>query len=302
MRKAVIDVGTNSVRLLIAKRLEDSTYSPVLYRVEITRLGEGIGQERALKPGAVSRTINVIKNYLQDTKKCRVEKAYIMATSAVREASNGECFVSMVKEKTGLSLKVLSGIEEAELSYLGVTKTLPESGKHPLVFDLGGGSTEFIWKEEKKVFSESYKIGVVRLTETYISYDPPRQDELKNIEKYIRNILREMNNDKINKQDKLIGVGGTITSLAAISQGLTVYDQEKVHGYVLTRENLEKLWNRLLLLKEPERRKLPGLQPQRADVIIAGTVAIKTIMDLFNYIDVTVSEGDLLMGGMHCFS
>ncbi len=302
LKKAIIDVGTNSLRLLIAKILDNSTCSPLFYRVEITRLGEGMGQEGKLSSKAIKRTIGVIQSYLRDIEEWGGEKVFITATSAVREAVNGEYFVSRVKEETGLYIKVLSGTEEAELSYLGVIKTLPENGENPLVFDLGGGSTEFIWRKGNEIFSESYKVGVVRLTEKYISSDPPRQEELFQMEEHIKKTLKEMSRDKVNEQDKLVGVGGTITSLAAMNQELKVYQQEKVHGYVLSRENLAKQLNRLLLIKEPERKKLPGLQPQRADVIIAGTAAIITIMDLFNYREVTASEGDLLIGAMYYFS
>ncbi|PKM83642.1 MAG: Ppx/GppA family phosphatase, partial [Firmicutes bacterium HGW-Firmicutes-13] len=289
-KAAVIDVGTNSVRLLIAEKSSAGTYITLRYEVAITRLGEGIGREKILRPKAVERTLDVVKHYQEQANKLGAELVAVMGTSAVREAANKDTFINRVREDTNFELKVLSGSEEAELSCLGVLKSLPglrEEGF--LIFDLGGGSTEFIWQTGGQVYLESLEMGVVRLTEIFISSDPPDPGEIKNMERHTRALLSGLT-EKTAHLRKLIGVGGTVTSLAAVKQGLKEYNPEKVHGFTLTVEDIDLLFNSLMSLREAERKKLPGLQPQRADVIIAGTVIIKTIMNMFKFKEVTASE------------
>lgn len=302
MKKAVIDVGTNSVRMLMGQLKGNGIFEPVNYRVEITRLGEGMGRENKLTGEGVKRTLKVIKDYLREIKGQGADKIWITATSAVREAENRDSFISRVKEDTGLELKVLSGEEEAELSYYGVIKSLPGIQGSPLVFDLGGGSTEFIWKEKGEVICRSCKIGVVRLTEAFFQEDPPASQEVERAKRHAVEILQEMKEGLEVKGEKLIGVGGTITSLAAVRQELEEYDPDRVHGFVLRREEMELLLKRFISLEERDRRKIPGLQPQRADVIIAGTVALMAIMDTFQFKEVTVSEGDILLGILYSFN
>lgn len=301
MKKAVIDIGTNSVRMLVGD-FKGDRFEPINYRVEITRLGEGIGRERKLASKAVKRTLKIIRAYLREIKDRGVDNLWITATSAVREADNKEFFISLVKEETGQELKVLSEDEEAKLSYGGVIKSLPGLQEEPLVFDLGGGSTEFIWKEKGEVTCRSCKIGVVRLTEAFLHSDPPSLKELERLTNHTVEILKNLEKEVEIKGEKLVGVGGTITSLAAVRQELQEYDPDRIHGFVLKREEMEMLLKKFISIEEKDRKEIYGLQPQRADVIIAGTLAIMAIMDNFQFKEVTVSEGDILLGILNSFN
>lgn len=218
---AVIDLGTNSVRLLIAEKTSPDIYLPRYSRVEITRLGEGTAQGGELRREAVERTLDAVKNYLIDIKEYKAELTAVMGTSAVRESRNKERLISRLKKEMGIELKVLSGIEEAELSYLGVVKSLPGT-ESPLVFDLGGGSTELIWRQGDRLIFKSLKLGVVRMTEAFISMDPPGKNELKEIERFAREYLNPLKEEMQGQCKQLIGVGGTITSLASVKQGLKI--------------------------------------------------------------------------------
>jgi len=301
MHFAVMDLGTNSVRLLIAEKTSPGIYLPRYSRVEITRLGEGTAQGGELRLEAVERTVEAVKSYLIDTNEYRANITAVMGTSAVRESINKEILISRLKKETGIELKVLSGTEEAELSYLGVVKSLPKI-ENPLVFDLGGGSTELVWRQEDRLTLKSIKVGVVRLTEAFISLDPPDIKEIRAIEQYTLERLNPLKNQIQGRFKQLIGVGGSITSLASVKQGLRIYDSQRVHGFTLSREDVAQLLGRLAFLKEGDRKKIPGLQPQRADVIVAGTVIILTLMKNFHFDRVTVSEGDLLLGALYKFN
>ena len=301
MHFAVMDLGTNSLRLLIAEKTSPGIYLPRHSRVEITRLGEGTAQGGELSLEAVERTVEAVKSYLMDIKEYHAHITAVMGTSAVRESKNNEILISRLKKETGIELKVLSGTEEAELSYLGVVKSLPKI-ENPLVFDLGGGSTELIWRQEGWLTLKSIKVGVVRLTEACIFLDPPDKKEIQAIEQYTLEHLNPLKNQIQGKLKQLIGVGGSITSLASVKQGLRIYDPQRVHGFTLSREDIAQLLGRLAFLKEGHRKKIPGLQPQRADVIVAGTVIILTLMKNFHFDQVTVSEGDLLLGALYKFN
>ena len=298
---AVMDLGTNSVRLLIAKKNSSNVYLPCHSRVEITRLGEDTARDRRLKQEAVERTLEVMKSYLLDIKEYRAEITAVLGTSAVRESRNKECLISRLKNEVDIDLKVLSGKEEADLSYLGVVKSLREI-ENPLVFDLGGGSTELVWYQGGYLYLESLKLGVVRLTEACIFTDPPALQDVNAVQQYVRKTLTPLKSRLKGKFKELVGAGGTITSLAAVKQGLEIYDSRRVHGFVLSREEVRDLLTCLSSLKEEDRKKIPGLQPQRADVIAAGTAIVLTLMEELDFHRVTVSEGDLLLGALYKFN
>lgn len=299
--KAVVDIGTNSVRLLIAEKFSASTYKILCYKAKITRLGEGIGSEKILRPKAVERTLDAVVNYHKEVGRWGAELISIIGTSAVRDAANKDSFIEKIRENTGFEMKVLSGSEEARLSYLGVVKSLPGLDEEGLlIFDLGGGSTEFIWQAEDKIHLESFDLGAVRLTEIFITTDPPSPGELKEMEKHIRFFLSSFKK-KTGKVKKLIGAGGTIASLVTVKQELKKFNPQKVHGYTLKREEVNLLLKKLVSLEVTERKNLPGLHPQRADVIIAGTAVVKNIMETYKLTEVTASQGDLLLGALHYF-
>ncbi|UNC90713.1 Ppx/GppA phosphatase family protein [Candidatus Contubernalis alkaliaceticus] len=298
---AVMDLGTNSVRLLIARKAPQGNYIPCYCSNEITRLGEGTAKQGELKGEAVERTLEIVNNYLQVIKEHQANLTVVMATSAVREARNREILIDRLKKETGVNLTVLSGVQEAELSYLGVINTIVPTEK-PLIFDLGGGSTELIWQQGEQLKFKSLKLGVVRLTEAFIASDPPGVEEVRKVEQYTRNLIYPVKAEMKEEFKQLIGVGGTITSLASIKQELKVYDSTKVHGFILTVKEISDILTRLCSVKEEDRQKFIGLQPQRADVIVAGTAIILAFMKQLHFHQVMVSEGDLLLGALHKFN
>ncbi|HAU32571.1 MAG: Ppx/GppA phosphatase [Desulfotomaculum sp. 46_296] len=286
MRVAVIDVGTNSTRLLIAEVNRQKEVKPLHTDLVTTRLGKGIGTAK-LMPSAIGNTVTVIDDYLKRTPGWQVEKVVIAATSAVRNAVNREDFLRTVFKRTGLEVKVLSGAEEALLSYQGALSGLHTGfdSQNAVVMDLGGGSTEFTWKTPGGLSCRSVEVGVVRATEGNFT-----DAEILSL---LVSPLQEIR--KISPVD-LIGVGGTVTTIAAISLSLRVYNPELVHGFDLSAGQVEKTLSLLTALPLEKRRCLPGLQPERADIIIAGVRIVKQILLYLELPRLKVSEADLMYG------
>jgi len=282
LRVAAIDVGTNSTRLLVADVTAYSIES-VLTAMETTRLGQGINKGYLAKE-AMERTLAVIQNFVSKSFKAGAKKTVIAATSAVRDAANRDEFTTGVRLVAGREMRVLSGLEEAKLSYLGVTAAFGDV-RDAVVVDIGGGSTEFTWRRNGKPYFISVNVGAVRMTEgKWI------QSQVVNT---IGNVFREVKSDC---PGEVIGVGGTVTALAAMAQELICYDSKKVHGYRLTIEIIVKLLHKLNQLSLEERKKLPGLQPQRADIIPAGTMILSIILQGLSKDSLLVSEADILYG------
>lgn len=284
MRTAVIDIGTNSVRMLIAE--ENHGEIEVIGTGLITsRLGEGIGTQEFLRDQAVERTIEALEEFKKIIGENSVSRVISAATSAVRDAANRDTFLMEVKKRIGWDVRVLSGTEEAEMSYLGAVRGLKKAGINPVVIDIGGGSTEFIWTGERGPEYVSVNIGAVRMTER--GYTLPD----------IREMLGEViGSTKLKEFGGLIGVGGTATTLAAINQEMTVYDREKIHGYYLPGKDIKKILRELEGMSPEQRKKVPGLQPQRADIIVAGTRILTAVIEGLKIDGITVSETDLMYG------
>jgi exopolyphosphatase/guanosine-5'-triphosphate,3'-diphosphate pyrophosphatase len=282
MRYAAIDVGSNSCRLLIAD-INKRQLQPVCRELRSTRLGEGVNASKKINLAAMERTRDCLKDYVDSTRRLGVTDFRMVATSAMRDALNREEFVDLVKESCGCTLEVISGEEEARLSYLGVKGglTLPS----PLVVDLGGGSCEFRIEDGKALFSLSLPLGAVRATEARLSMVDA---------KTILSPL-EKNSDKL-KGYPLVFVGGTATTLVAMKLSMEIYDPQQVHGQVLSREEVADLYNMLELMPLNVRRRLPGLQPERADIIPAGAMIVLLIMDILKRQQITISESDILDG------
>lgn len=289
LRAAVIDVGANSVRLLVADIKGKEKIIPLYRDLRTTRLGESWKEIFILRPEARERTTAVLKDFKQIAFAYGAEKILTVATSAVREAHNKEEFLKEVKERTGLEIKVLSGEEEAFLSYTGVQKGLGgfrQVGLPLVVVDVGGGSTEFTYLfPGGKVYTRSYPVGAVRGTEEEIT----TQEVLS---------LFGPTCEEIKKQRpfQLVGVGGTVTTLVAVKKGLVPYNPEKVHGARLTKGEIREIKNYLEGLSLPERRKVPGLQPERAEIILAGILILEAVLEGLAEEEITVSESDLLEG------
>jgi exopolyphosphatase / guanosine-5'-triphosphate,3'-diphosphate pyrophosphatase len=282
MRVGVVDLGTNSTRLLAAD-VDGERVQEIERRTEITRLGEGVDERRKLLPLPIARVRNVLSDYRRELERLGAERVLTIATSAVRDAENGEAFLGEIEWSYGFTTRLLTGDEEAALTLRGVTggRQLDEG---TLVLDVGGGSTELITTAERT----SLDVGSVRLTERHLHSDPPTRDELEAAAADVRELLPRL------EPTGAIGVAGTITTLAALELG--GYDPERVHGFRLEREAVERQLERLASLPLAERRALPGLEPERAPVIVGGAVIVREVLDRYGLDGLEVSERDLLHG------
>lgn len=283
-RVAVIDIGTNSTRLLVAGVTGRGEVVPLHSDLKTTRLGQGIGG-RMLLPEAVSRTVGAIMDMQSQAREKSASLVVAAATSAVRDAGNRDWFLEEVYRKTGIGVRVLGGQEEAFLSYLGVAAGLGEDPASAVIVDIGGGSTEFTWCRDGRVFCRSVNAGAVRMTEG--GHDD------REIYEIIRETLEEARQDG---PQKLIGVGGTVTTLAAMDMALEVYDRNLVHGYILSGEAVRRLLEDLVRAGPGGRKRIPGLQPARADIIIAGVRILLEVMKGLGFDRIRVSEADLMYG------
>ena len=282
-RVAAVDLGTNSTRLLVAD-VEAGRLEEVERRLAITRLGEGVDERGRLLPVPVARVRNVLSEFRREAESLGVERVLAVATSAVRDAENGEAFLGEVEWSYGFATRLLDGGEEAALAFRGVSveRVLPAG---TLVLDVGGGSTELSVDGRDAV---SLDVGSVRLTERFLVSDPPAAEELETAATYVRSLLPAL------RPTGAIGVAGTITSLAALELG--AYDPELVHGFVLTRRSVEAQLQRLAALPVEERRELPGLEPGRAPVIVSGALIVREVLRAYDLDELEVSEHDLLDG------
>ena len=299
-----MDIGTNSVRLLVAdieRRDEGFSLSTLHRLMSITRLGEGVDEEGRLRPSAVERTLDVLRDYRRLMDEEGVEDLQVAATSAVREAGNAGLFRRRVEEITGKEPRVLSGEEEARLSFLGATYDLgglrPRSGP-VLVADIGGGSTEVILgegEEIREVFSVD--VGCVRMSERFLRSDPPTHEERERMERFLEKALSPVV-EKVKGYGPalMIGLAGTVTTLSGIKLGLPAYDGEAIHHSWLTSREVEGLYERLLALPVEERRRFMRLEPGRADVIAGGTAVLLALLRGLGQERLLVSEKDILDG------
>lgn len=271
-RVAAIDVGTNSVLLLVAERREDGVCA-VEERAEITRLGKDVDDRGHLRPDAIERTVAVLREYAARARELGADRIAAVATSAARDAGNGEDFLTAATEALGARPDIVSGRREADLTFRGALMGLEPEGP-VAVFDVGGGSTELIVQVGPISDAASLDIGAVRLTERFIKHDPPRAEELSALRAFVANALVEGPNLR---GRPLVGVAGTVTTLAAISHELEPYRPGALHGTVLASETVTELVARLASMPLEERRAIPGLAPKRADVIIAGAIIVEQV-------------------------
>lgn len=281
---AAVDIGTNSTRLLIG-RVEAGVIVAEHFGLHSTRLGEGMGGQARLGGPAMARTLTALREYRQLADKYQLQGWRVVATSAVRDADNGIAFAQMVEREIGWTVEIISGQEEAALSYLGAVKALGNAAR-PVVVDIGGGSTEFTWTDAQGCLnSRSVNLGAVRLTES-----KPAAAELMH---RLAPVLDELKDEPI---DCLVGVGGTATTLAAMEQRLATYDPNQVQGFYLARETVTRWLNALSTMNLAERRQLPGLQPARADIIVAGVEILSAVLHGLNQNGLIVSDSDILQG------
>jgi exopolyphosphatase/guanosine-5'-triphosphate,3'-diphosphate pyrophosphatase len=299
-RYATIDIGTNSVLLLVAERGPDQKFKAVLERAEITRLGRGVDATRRLSAEGQEDTLKVLEAFAREAKAAGAQELAVTATSAARDAQNGAEFLAAAKARAGLDVEIISGDQEAQLSYASAWADFGSAGQHkPLVvIDIGGGSTELIYGDEsaagKVGFRQSFDVGSVRLTERLIKADPPSAEEQKAVRAHLRETFATLPRPPLGF--RLVGVAGTVTTLFALQHKLTTYDPAKVHGGTLTITQLDALAKRLCSLPLEKRRKLPGLQPKRADVICAGAFILLCALERLASLQCWVSDRGLRWG------
>jgi len=305
VRVAVVDIGSNSTRLLIAHVDPASgAVAEVLRRSEVTRLGEGLDASGSLAEHAIERVMHTLADYRRAIDSDGVSAKVALLTAAVREAGNGEAFAARVRDEFQLDTRVLSGEDEARLTFLGATAD--QRGDEPalahqptLVIDIGGGSTEFVIGRGRVAgFHTSLPVGVVRMSERHIHSDPPEPQELDRLAQDVRASFQEgLPAQERALVRRAIAVAGTATSAAAIDQRLEPYDPARVHGYELALEAVDRMLARVAAMSEAERRSLAGLHPDRAPTIVAGLIILGEALRAFQLDAVTVSEHDILYGG-----
>jgi exopolyphosphatase/guanosine-5'-triphosphate,3'-diphosphate pyrophosphatase len=299
MNVAVVDIGSNSTRLLIAE-LEDHRVTRELVRhSEVTRLGAGVDADGQLRDDAMERVFTALDGYKAEIDAHDVASAVAVLTSAVRDSANGEEFAGIVRDRYGLEPHVLSGDEEAQLTFLGATSERDASDRvRTLVLDIGGGSTEMIIGSGGEVgFHVSTQAGVVRQTERHLHADPPEAAEMDELVADVRTILEAgVPPDQRDEVGHGIAVAGTATSLAAIAQHLDPYDPERVHGYLLSADQCERSLEELAAMTLEQRRHVAGLHPDRAPTIVAGVLIFREVLRLFGLSEIEISEHDILRG------
>ncbi|HET9124000.1 MAG TPA: Ppx/GppA phosphatase family protein [Solirubrobacteraceae bacterium] len=298
MNLAVVDIGSNSTRLLIAAR-SDGTLTELVRHSHVTRLGAGVDREGHLDPDAMQRVFDVLEGYREEITAHRCASAVAVLTSAVRDSANGAEFAARVRERYGIEPHILTGDEEAQLTYLGATSARDPADRTPtLVLDIGGGSTEMVIGEGADVrFHVSTQAGVVRQSERHLHADPPPAGELDAIMQDVATILADaVPAAERARVERAIAVAGTATSLAAIAQSLEPYDPERVEGYRVTLAECGRILDRLAAMPLAQRREVAGLHPDRAPTILAGAIIFREVLKLFGLDAIEVSEHDILLG------
>ncbi len=300
MKVAAVDMGTNSTRLLVAEVDgigRDAPLTPIDRRMHITRLGQGVDRSRALAPDAIERTVAVLREYRDVIREQGATRVRATATSAARDASNRAEFFDAVHDALGVEPELLSGHEEAELSFRGATAGLDAPAPY-LVVDIGGGSTELVVGTDHPIGLVSLDMGCVRITEQFLQTDPPAPEELSNAVSFVRDALADAAREIPGIRDAatLVGLAGTVSAFAAIEQGLHEYDAARIHHFRLTRAAAEDVFRTLATEDARHRAQNPGLEPGRVDVIVGGAVVLVGVMRTFGFEEMLVSEADILDG------
>ncbi len=301
-RFAAIDIGTHTVLLLVAEMKRNGAFRVLDDRAEITRLGEGVDRTRRIGSDGEERTVEALRSYLERCRDLGADEIVAAGTSALRDARNAGNFRQRLQQELGLDLRVLSGEEEAAYSYLAVQRGLALGEKEVLVVDVGGGSTELIWGKAGALHrSISLDLGSVRLTERFLISDPVRDEEYAELVRVVDGEL-ETPRRRWRMEGRfhaMVGIAGTFTTLAAIEKRLARYSHSKVHGSRLSRTEVRRQIGLFKAKSVAERRRIPGLEPKRADVILAGAVLIDRIMAFFRINEVTVSDQGIRYGLLH---
>jgi exopolyphosphatase / guanosine-5'-triphosphate,3'-diphosphate pyrophosphatase len=298
VRVAVVDIGTNTTRVLVAD-VDNNQVHELARRTTVTRLGEGVDATGRLADTAIDRVTTVLDSYKETIDELGPERTIALATSATRDAANGDEFRQLLHDRYGLDAHIIPGDEEARLTFLGATHARDDE-THPLVvIDIGGGSTEFVVgrSHHDPDFRVSTQAGSVRQTERHLPDDPPTAEQLRTLREAVKEIIAAAIPQQVRATvTGAIAVAGTATSLAAIDQGLDPYDPEKVNGYKLTLRANEHMLAELASIPLSRRKQITGLHPDRAPTIIAGAAILVESMHVFGLDQVEVSEADILHG------
>jgi exopolyphosphatase/guanosine-5'-triphosphate,3'-diphosphate pyrophosphatase len=299
MRVAAVDIGTNTVLLLVAERREGGRLQSVAERATITRLGQGVDKTRELAPDAIARTVACLDEYAEVVRQHAVERIAIVGTSAMRDARGGERIVDHVRAVFGVEPRVITGDAEARLTFAGGASGLDAGDEELAIFDIGGGSTEVILGcpgvPPQIAYAQSFDIGSVRLTERHVVSDPPTPDEIAAIEAAARATLGAVPQRSPGAKPP-IGVAGTVTTLGAVALRVAPYDGARIHGAEVTREVLYDVVHRLARMPLAERREVPGIEPKRADVLVAGGLITLAILDHWGASSLIVSDRGVRWG------
>lgn len=296
MKIGALDVGTNTVLMLVAETTPDGGARRVIDLARVTRLGQGVDHGHRLDPQAALRTLDAIAEFVEQARAAGAEKIVAAGTATLRDVADGESFLRRVRERTGVELEIVSGETEAWLSYLAVMHGLRlDPSQRLLIVDIGGGSTEFIRAEPgSQLRMASLQIGSVRLTERILHHDPPVTREAADLRLAIDAELAGLG-WKL-ETDVLVGIAGTVTTVCAVALQMEPYDPDRVHGYRLSRKEVERVLGLFGSMPLAERRKLKGLDPGRADVMFAGTAILERVMSEAAVDSVTVSDQGVRWG------
>lgn len=292
---AILDIGTNSIKYMVFS-YENGNSEILIDKSNISRLGEGLYKTGMISSESMDRNISALSEFMEMSHNNNVIETVAVGTMCLRTAKNSAKFIRRAKDELGLEIKVIPGEEEARLSYLAVLSTIGKTDKNVVVFDTGGGSTEFIFGSglefQRKI---SLNLGAIHPTEQFLS-NPPKASEVKEMLAYMKSFFG--NEIKAEKVDFLVGIGGTVTSMGAVMHKMTKYDPDLIQGSKLTLQEVNRQLALFQSLSVEERKSISGLQPKRADVILAGAGIIKTIFELLEIQELTISDRGLRHGLM----
>jgi len=293
---AVIDCGTNSIRLLIAE-ISGSTFKEVIRTMEIVRLGQGVDENKAFHPDAINRTLSAVKSFKEIIDKNKVDKIRFCATSATRDAMNRNLFIDGVRDILNVQVEVIPGEEEAALSFTGATYQLDQGSGPFLVVDIGGGSTEFVYGDKKVISAKSVNIGCVRMSERHLTNQPPTMDQIASaIVDIDIAITQAAVSVPINSAKSLIAVAGTATTVAAAALDLSKYDRDLIHLSKISADKVHKVAQMFQSMNKSEISALPYMHEGRVDVITAGSLVLSRVMAATGAVEFVASESDILDG------
>jgi exopolyphosphatase / guanosine-5'-triphosphate,3'-diphosphate pyrophosphatase len=295
MRIAAIDIGTNTCLLLIVDIDDSGILHIVDHQQRFPRIGRQVNRSNVIQQNAFNEVSAILSDYRTIAQTSHADRIIACATSAVRDANNKDDFLSFVQNSTGIMVELLSGPEEATLSYIGAISGLEDQSKPSVVLDIGGGSTEFSFSIKGNIHSQSLQIGAVRITEKYFSAQPPKRDEILHATECIDRILRSIDSHRF-KDTMLIGVAGTVTTLACLVQDLKTFRLEKISGYILSLFHVETWLDRLTRMNTDDILQLSDATSGRADILTGGVLILSLFMRRFGFSEITVSERGLRYG------